>query len=461
MGLDLRVAAGVVCQALEGLQFAHRFRQPGGGLIGVIHRDMSPSNVFVTSAGQIKVLDFGVAKVSRHAKTTVTGLKGKYPYMAPEQIRGQEVDSRSDLFSVGVVLFEAVTGEPLFHRANDFDTLQAIVNNERPRVGDFRPDVPLGVEEVIERALRPRREERFASAREMSEALTRALAPLGGPATTGELADIIRRDCAVELDDERSRIDRAAEYLKELAGRGLEPPDSDQRARPVVETEIDLRSHRKRTQPFDSSVTSLEGSRERFGFREEPRHRRRWLWFAGIALVTAIGVSVGLYAANRDGSNPAGTAVGEPDKTAPAIAATAPATSPAASDPDADASAHPAAAAKPPAPEAAPPPEEDSEPTADRPRGRRSPSEPRPRHATPSKPPAVAAAPGYFSIDTMPYSEVYIDGKLAGITPLVRVPLRPGKHTVRMVPQIGPSKRLTIQVHSGKTVSQRVRLQGD
>src|SRR6185503_4550093 len=163
--------------------------------VGVIHRDMSPSNVFVTSAGLVKVLDFGVAKVSHHHKTTVTGLKGKYPYMAPEQIRGLDVDGRSDLFSVGVVLFEAVTGEPLFHRENDFDTLQAIVNNERPRASDLRSDVPLALEE------------RIASAREMAEGLIRAMGPLGGVASTAELADFLRRECSQELDDERARID--------------------------------------------------------------------------------------------------------------------------------------------------------------------------------------------------------------------------------------------------------------
>ncbi|HWN81433.1 MAG TPA: serine/threonine-protein kinase, partial [Candidatus Udaeobacter sp.] len=228
-GLDLRVASGIGCQALEGLQFAHRFRAPGGGLVGVIHRDMSPSNVFVTSAGLVKVLDFGVAKVSHHHKTTVTGLKGKYPYMAPEQIRGLDVDGRSDLFSVGVVLFEAITGEPLFHRDNDFDTLQAIVNNERPRVSDLRGDIPLALEEVVERSLRPRREERFASAREMAEALTRAMVPHGGVASTGELADFLRRDCSQELDDERGRIDRATDHLKDMTGRGVEVPDFNRR----------------------------------------------------------------------------------------------------------------------------------------------------------------------------------------------------------------------------------------
>ncbi|HYU15398.1 MAG TPA: serine/threonine-protein kinase, partial [Candidatus Acidoferrum sp.] len=234
-GLDVRVAAGVLCQALEGLQFAHCFRQPGHGIQGIIHRDMSPSNVFVTSAGLVKVLDFGVAKVSHHSVTTATGLKGKYPYMSPEQIRSQEVDGRADLFAVGVLLYEAVTGLSLFHRANDFETLFAVVEGPRPPASESRPDLPLGVEEVIDRALRVSREERFASAREMGEALARAVAPLGGPATIGQLADLVRRDCADEVEDERERIHNATSYLKALALRGQEPPAFiNRRARAVV-----------------------------------------------------------------------------------------------------------------------------------------------------------------------------------------------------------------------------------
>ena len=449
-GLDMRVATGIACQALEGLQFAHRFRAPGGGLVGVIHRDMSPSNVFVTSAGLVKVLDFGVAKVSHHHKTTVTGLKGKYPYMAPEQIRGMDVDGRSDLFSVGVVLFEAVTGEPLFHRENDFDTLQAIVNNERPRASDLRTNVPLALEEVIERSLRPQREERFASAREMGDALTRAMAPLGGVATTGELADFLRRECAQELEDERARIDRATDHLKELAGRGVEVPDfTRHRARPVVETQIDLQLARsKRTQPFDPNHTTDTAAVTSVGAppvevqEASARRRRLWLGLVAVGLVAAIGITAGVYVAEQEAGDLLGTGEATPAPAAPAAANQA-------SPPPAPAPVEQPVAV----------PEDDP-----------SPPEPQKREAEPaeravekkvSRPPAVPAGPGYFSMDTMPYSEVFVDGKSVGITPVVKVPLKPGKHSVKAVAQDGQTKKLSITVQSGKVVSKRIKIGED
>jgi serine/threonine-protein kinase len=451
-GLDLRMASGIACQALEGLQFAHRFRAPGGGLVGVIHRDMSPSNVFVTSAGLVKVLDFGVAKVSHHHKTTVTGLKGKYPYMAPEQIRGMDVDGRSDLFSVGVVLFEAVTGEPLFHRENDFDTLQAIVNNERPRASDLRSDVPLALEEVIERSLRPRREERFASAREMAEGLTRAMAPLGGVAATGELADFLRRECTQELDEERARIDRAAEHLKELTGRGVEVPEFNRRrARPVVGSELDLRAPHNRTQPFDSNndtsaVTSVGAPASQLAQRASVRRRRLWVGLGALGLAAAIGITAGLYAAEQEAPEAAAppetaakTPVAPPENAAPAPAAAA------------DKQAAPA--------------EQTSEDEANADEARETEARPEkkagraPAKGTPATAtPAVPAGPGYFSMDTMPYSEVFVDGKSVGITPVVKIPLKPGKHSVKAVAQDGQTRKLGINVQSGKVVSKRIKI---
>jgi len=452
-GMDLRIATGIACQALEGLQFAHRFRAPGGGLVGVIHRDMSPSNVFVTSAGLVKVLDFGVAKVSHHHKTTVTGLKGKYPYMAPEQIRGLDVDGRSDLFSVGVVLFESVTGEPLFHRENDFDTLQAIVNNERPRAADLRRDLPLDLDEVIERSLRSRREERYASAREMAEALTRAMAPLGGVATTGEIADFLRRECAQDLEDERGRIDRATDHLKDLTGRGLDVPDFNlKRARPVVETQIDLQLARgKRTQPFDpsatmadtSAVTSVGAPSSEVARAMRARRRGLVIGLVGLTLAGAAGIAGGIYVANQEEESEPQVVVTEP--SVPAAAAT---------------SEEPAPPPSPP-PAVAIPPED---PTAGEPDNKpeRRPSKPASsKSAAPPTAPALPVGNGYLSMDTMPYSEVFVDGKSVGITPLVRHPVKAGKHTVKAVTQDGQSKKLTITVQPGKIISKRIKIGED
>jgi eukaryotic-like serine/threonine-protein kinase len=455
-GLDMRMATGIACQALEGLQFAHRFRAPGGGLVGVIHRDMSPSNVFVTSAGLVKVLDFGVAKVSHHHKTTVTGLKGKYPYMAPEQIRGMDVDGRSDLFSVGVVLFEAVTGEPLFHRENDFATLQAIVNNERPRPSDLRTDVPLALEEVIERSLRPQREERFASAREMGEALIRAMAPLGGVASSAELADFLRRECAQELDEERARIDRASDHLRDLTGRGVEVPDfSRRRARPVVEGEQDLHGKNRRTQPFDpgntdtSAVTSVGAVPADVAQHLSARRRRLWVGLVAVGLVAAIGITAGLYVAEQEVGEVVGTDEATPAPAAPAAGETSPAPAPVeqpVAAAEADGTGDPSLTEP-----------EKQEVAEERPAEKRV-TRPSPASKATGQPPAVPAASGYFSIDTMPYSEVFVDGKSVGITPVVKAPLKPGKHSVKAVTQDGQTRRLTITVQSGKTVSKRINI---
>jgi serine/threonine-protein kinase len=449
-GLDLRMATGIACQALEGLQFAHRFRAPGGGLVGVIHRDMSPSNVFVTSAGLVKVLDFGVAKASHHHKTTVTGLKGKYPYMAPEQIRGMEVDGRSDLFSVGVVLFEGVTGEPLFHRDNDFDTLQAIVNNEKPRASDLRRDVPIALDEVIERSLRSRREERYASAREMAEGLTRAMAPHGGVASTGELADFLRRECAQELEDERSRIDRATDHLKDLAGRGEEVPDFNRkRARPVVETTLDLQIGRKGTEPFDqtvaaantSAVTSVGAPPSEVARSMRARRRGLWIGLVGLCVAGAAGIAGGIYVADQE-EPPDQPVIAEPA----AAAASQPAPPPPVPTP----------------PQETPPPAVDEKSAAEteaQPAAEQKKQSNKPARATPTtSAPAVPAGPGYLSMDAMPYAEVFVDGKSVGITPIVKVPVKAGKHAVKAVAQNGATKKLSITVQSGKIVSKRIEI---
>ena len=210
-GIDLRVVAGIMVQACEGLTYAHDFHDPARRIDGVVHRDVSPQNLFVTAPGLVKVLDFGVAKLYREGSQTVTvSTKGKHLYMSPEQVNGDPIDQRSDLFALATVMYEALTGQALFGRPTQYLTLQAIVTGDRPRLRALRPDIPAAVEEVLDRALSLKAVDRFPSGRAMAEALTFAISSLGGPASIIELAQFVQREHVDELSSERMRIQRAS-----------------------------------------------------------------------------------------------------------------------------------------------------------------------------------------------------------------------------------------------------------
>jgi serine/threonine-protein kinase len=170
----------VLVHMLEGLHYAHGVTDFDGTPMNLVHRDVSPHNVFVTYDGQVKVLDFGIAKALDSSNDTRTGvLKGKVAYMAPEQARGDSPDRRADVFSAGVMLFEAATGTRMWSKAqNDLQILHALMNGTIPRPREFKSDLDPAVERIILKALAVKREERYASAAEMQadvEALLKSL----------------------------------------------------------------------------------------------------------------------------------------------------------------------------------------------------------------------------------------------------------------------------------------------
>lgn len=188
LGLLLRV----LCDCLDGLHYAHELRDYDGAPLGVVHRDVTPSNLFVTSSGVAKVLDFGIAKASTQDEATRTGmLKGKLAYMSPEQFYDAPIDRRSDVWSMGVVVWEMVTGRRLFKGANDAQTYRNIMGAEVPPVGSYRRDAPAALDAVIARALARDREQRYQSAEEMRRGLDVVL--------RGWLADTSHREVAAEI----------------------------------------------------------------------------------------------------------------------------------------------------------------------------------------------------------------------------------------------------------------------
>jgi serine/threonine-protein kinase len=209
---DPRLVAGIGIQACEGLHHAHQLKRPDGAAFEVVHRDVSPQNLFVTVDGIVKVLDFGIAKVQDASLRTSTGaMKGTYAYMAPEQLRGEKIDRRCDVFAMGIVLWETLAQRHLFKRDTDFLTFQAITNDRVPDICELRPDVPPLLGDTITRAISRDREERFPSARALGEALAQAVAPLGGPYVASALGEEVCVAFDTMLADQQSMIHVARE----------------------------------------------------------------------------------------------------------------------------------------------------------------------------------------------------------------------------------------------------------
>lgn len=169
----LEHALNIVLGACAALAYAHEKTELTGEPLGIVHRDVSPQNVLVTFSGDIKLVDFGIAKVANNAvELTQDGkLRGKVPYMSPEQVRGEPLDRRSDIFSLGVLLFELCTGQRLFRAPTEEQAMEMILSGDYPDPKVAAPYLPDGLAEVITRALTLDREQRYASARDMQRDL--------------------------------------------------------------------------------------------------------------------------------------------------------------------------------------------------------------------------------------------------------------------------------------------------
>jgi Protein kinase domain len=210
--LELGLATAILRQAADGLHHAHDLCDRDGNPVGLVHRDVSPSNLFATASGVVKVLDFGVAKSQDALARTHTGaLKGKYAYMSPEHVVGDQVDRRSDVWSLGVVLYELITAQRLFWRESEYKMFQAIVEDPIPSLFDRWPGLPTPVARVVERALSRDAARRFASAAEMAEALEEAMASAGGIWRPARVADHVATHFGSLLEERRRDVQTALE----------------------------------------------------------------------------------------------------------------------------------------------------------------------------------------------------------------------------------------------------------
>jgi serine/threonine-protein kinase len=216
--LPLQICTKIIAQAAHGLEAAHSLKQADGAPLGLVHRDVSPQNVLVGFDGVVRITDFGIARaVGRSSKLTAVGLvKGKTGYVSPEQLRYEEADARSDLFALGVVLFELCSGRRLYQDVNGAPAAPRILTEPPPDLGDERDDVPPALTELIFTLLAKDRDDRPASAAEVARRLEAISADLEREEETISIADYVgkvfdgaRREAAERLADAMKQADLA------------------------------------------------------------------------------------------------------------------------------------------------------------------------------------------------------------------------------------------------------------
>ncbi len=238
--LPLRIAVHIACEVLDALDYAHAKCGPDGQPLGVVHRDVSPSNVFISRRGDVKLGDFGIARASeqqRQSKTQTGTLKGKYGYMAPEQVVGGDIDGRADIFAVGIVLAEMLMGRRLFTAPNDLDVLLMVRDAKLDRLDLHGGEIPPLLRKILNRMLTRMPEDRFPSAAATREALQEFLFETRqrvGAADLGALIETISKpsdgpppipaDGSLMGEDTRAKAEAAARQKEAIVRASKEPP---------------------------------------------------------------------------------------------------------------------------------------------------------------------------------------------------------------------------------------------
>ena len=433
--MPLEVALYIVLEACKGLGHAHSKTDMSGNSLAIVHRDVSPQNILVSFGGEVKVTDFGIAKVASALTRTAEGhVRGKLAYMSPEQANTHSMDNRSDLFSLGVVLYELITGRRLFSGSSASEIFAKVTDFRVPAEEDL-PNMPYEVRGIVRQAIEPDPDERYQDAMEFETALATALGPDGIVQARHALASIVQR----LFEDERklemtapNPVPEAPEYAQTVAQTSGElavhPPSRQPEVVPQAEPErapsqpsgLTL----ARNQTGSKAVSIMPGPPPAGGAAPGTEKRKRIALFAGlgVALLVAAGAGslvTGLLSGG-EAPEPAVTAYGtQPVATLSTVTL-----------PD-----------ETPAPTAEPTPEPSPVETREaRPR-----VTPRPVHtrvvAQPTPRP-VPAGVGTLTVNARPWVRVFIDGRLVtNETPLRNFKLPAGRHTIRFQ---NPAARFTI-----------------
>src|SRR5215831_17393005 len=207
--LPIAMACYVTMQVCEGLDYAHNKRDGQGQELNLVHRDISPQNVLCGYDGEIKLIDFGIAKAAGKASKTQAGiLKGKFGYMSPEQVRGLPIDRRSDIFSVGIVLYELLTNERLFVGESDFSTLEKVRNVEIMPPSSYNKKIPEELERIVLKVLAKDPEDRYQNAIDLHDDLQALLHSIGQFYSRKDLSAWMKKIFAAEIEEDSAKLEQ-------------------------------------------------------------------------------------------------------------------------------------------------------------------------------------------------------------------------------------------------------------
>jgi eukaryotic-like serine/threonine-protein kinase len=485
--------ARIVADALAGLHHSHELKDYDGTPVNIIHRDVSPHNVFVTYDGQVKLVDFGIAKAALSRTQTEVGvLKGKVAYMAPEQALGTTIDRRADLFAMGIVFWELLTGQRLMAAESAAVTFHRLLNRPVPRVSEARPDIDPKLDDIVARALEKDPTKRYETAQEMREAIEAWMTSSGTPVRQedvgvriGGLFAATRADVRRQIQEHMAVLERASNTaeLAALNAQAIRSRLSASGSLPAIDAGMGASASGSssgvvKMPPGGAvQVIAAAAAAELPAPAPQPRKKRSsalTLAFVlvGLLVVAAASMQIWRWTAAKNATAPVANAAGSvgavgADTAAPsgappsaglAAAATVPSGTPQTLPPSGSVSAvstsAPATAAgqKKPAWLAGP-----SVPPTTTPRS--TPTTPGGPTATADPDTSAATGPGFLTLDTVPWTRVSEGGRSLGTTPILGVPLSPGPHNLQLEnPGEGIKTSLSVNIKSGERTNRRMML---